>query len=42
MIHMLTDGVLPIMAFIGVIAAFALTCFFTSTCSQYLPKDMGR
>ena len=42
MIHMLTDVVLPIMAFIGVIAAFALTCFFTSTCSQYLPKDMGR
>lgn len=42
MIHMMTDGVLPITAFIGVIAAFALTCFFTSTCSQYLPKDMGR
>lgn len=29
-------------AFIGILAAFAGTCFFISKCSQYLPKDLGR
>lgn len=29
-------------AFVGILAAFAGTCFFISKCSQYLPKDLGR
>ena len=29
-------------AFIGILAAFAGTCFFTGRCSVYLPKDHGR
>lgn len=29
-------------AFIGILAAFAGTCFFISICSRYLPKDLGR
>ena len=33
---------LSLIAFIGILAAFAGTCFFISVCSKYLPKDMGR
>lgn len=33
---------LSLVAFIGILAAFAGTCFFISVCSKYLPKDMGR
>lgn len=42
MINWIAGGVLPITAFIGVIAAFAMTCILTSKLNDYLPKDMGR
>lgn len=29
-------------AFIGILAAFAMTCIFTGRCGVYLPKDHGR
>ena len=29
-------------AFIGIMAAFILTCFMTSKFADYLPKDLGR
>ena len=32
----------PIIAFIGVLAAFGATCLLISRCSAYLPKDQGR
>ncbi len=42
MINLMTGGAVPITAFFGVILAFALTCFLTSSFNQYLPKDIGR
>lgn len=42
MINWIAGGVLPITAFIGVIAAFAMTCILTSKFNDYLPKDIGR
>ncbi len=30
------------LAFIGIMAAFVLTCFMTSKFAEYLPKDLGR
>ena len=42
MINWIAGGILPITAFIGVIAAFAMTCILTSKLNDYLPKDMGR
>lgn len=32
----------PITAFIGILAAFGVTCLMISRCSSYLPKDQGR
>lgn len=32
----------PIVAFVGILAAFAATCILISRCSAYLPKDHGR
>ncbi len=32
----------PIIAFIGILAAFGVTCLMISRCSGYLPKDQGR
>ncbi len=32
----------PIIAFIGIMAAFGITCIMLSRCSGYLPKDHGR
>lgn len=32
----------PLLAFIGILAAFGATCLIISRCSQYLPKDQGR
>ena len=31
-----------IIAFIGILAAFMLTCTLTSVLEKYLPRDMGR
>ena len=42
MIHYLLDGNMPILAALGLLVAFAGTCLFLTTCSQYLPKDAGR
>lgn len=42
MINLMTGGAVPVTAFFGVILAFALTCFLTSSFNQYLPKDIGR
>lgn len=32
----------PLIAFIGILATFGLTCIMISKCSNYLPKDQGR
>lgn len=33
---------LPLISFLGILVAFACTCFFMSKCSGFLPKDQGR
>lgn len=43
MINFLTDNdYLRIISFIGIMAAFFCTCYFTASCSRFLPKDQGR
>ncbi|MBO5055081.1 MAG: phospho-N-acetylmuramoyl-pentapeptide-transferase [Lachnospiraceae bacterium] len=42
MIHYLTGGSTPLIAAIGLLTAFAGTCFFLTKLSAYLPKDAGR
>ncbi|MBU5458838.1 phospho-N-acetylmuramoyl-pentapeptide-transferase [Anaerostipes sp. MSJ-23] len=42
MIYLITGETFPVMAFLGVIVAFALTCTLTSGLNQFLPRDMGR
>ncbi len=42
MIHFLLDGNYPVIAFIGTLFAFALTCLLISKLNIYLPKDIGR
>lgn len=42
MIHYLINGNVPMVAAIGLLAAFAGTCLFLAKFSQYLPKDAGR
>lgn len=42
MISYLIDGNAPILAFVGILFAFALTCLMTTKCSGFLPRDMGR
>ncbi len=42
MIYSLVDGNKPLLAAIGLLAAFAGTCFFLTKLSAYLPKDAGR
>ncbi len=42
MIHYLINGNTPMLAAIGLLAAFAGTCLFLAKFSQYLPKDAGR
>ena len=42
MIHYLVNGSMPMLAALGLLAAFAGTCLFLSKFSQYLPKDAGR
>ena len=41
MINLLLDNG-KIIAFVGILFAFIATCFFTSVCSKWLPKDLGR
>lgn len=42
MIHFFTAQSIEIVAFLGIMTGFILTCFLTSKCAQYLPKDLGR
>ena len=42
MIHYLVNGSMPMLAALGLLAAFAGTFLFLSKFSQYLPKDAGR
>ena len=42
MIYFFTGQPQGYIAFIGVLAAFILTCFATSKFADYLPKDLGR
>ncbi len=42
MIHYLTGGSTPLIAAIGLLTAFAGTCFFLTKLSPCLPKDAGR
>lgn len=42
MIHILFSQNVPIIAFIGILFAFAGTCLITHKCHPLLPKDMGR
>lgn len=42
MIHYLTGVNTPLIAAIGLLTAFAGTCFFLTKLSVYLPKDAGR
>lgn len=42
MIHLLLDGNYPVVAFIGTLFAFALTCILISKLNVFLPKDIGR
>lgn len=39
---MINEGNHALMAALGLLAAFAGTCFFTAKCSRFLPKDAGR
>ncbi len=43
MLNYVTESLnLPLISFLGILAAFACTCFFMSKCSGFLPKDQGR
>lgn len=42
MIHLLGNYEYAVIAFIGIIFAFAATCIAIAKLNQYLPKDMGR
>lgn len=42
MIHYINGQSEGLIAFIGIMAAFVLTCFATSKFADYLPKDLGR
>ena len=42
MIYNLTSARMPVIAFIGIVFAFALICFAIAKFNKYLPKDMGR
>ncbi len=42
MTTMISNGNQALMAALGLLAAFAGTCFFTAKCSRFLPKDAGR
>ena len=42
MIHLLGSYEYAVIAFIGIIFAFAATCIAIAKLNQYLPKDMGR
>jgi len=42
MIAYLTGEMTPVIAFIGILFAFAATCFFITKLSPFLPRDMGR
>lgn len=42
MIRYIIQGNEPILAFAGILFAFACTCLFTSECARFLPKDAGR
>ncbi|WP_277934889.1 phospho-N-acetylmuramoyl-pentapeptide-transferase [Parablautia intestinalis] len=42
MLHYLLKGNYPVIASIGLLAAFAGTCFFTAKCINLLPRDAGR
>ena len=42
MIHYLISNNTPMIAALGLLFAFAGTCFFLTKCSDYLPKDGGR
>lgn len=42
MIYLFTGQPQGYIAFIGILAAFILTCFTTSKFADYLPKDLGR
>lgn len=42
MINYLIDGNAPLLAFVGILFAFALTCLMTTKCIDLLPRDMGR
>ena len=42
MIHYLIKDNIPLIAALGLLAAFGGTCFFTTKLSTYLPKDAGR
>lgn len=40
--YLTTDNYIELVSFIGIMAAFFLTCFFMLKCSSLLPKDAGR
>lgn len=40
--NFITDSGVEVLSFIGIMAAFLLTCLFMSKCNQLLPKDAGR
>ncbi len=42
MIHLLMKENQPVIAAMGLLIAFACTCYFMSTCSGLLPRDAGR
>lgn len=42
MIYFFMQQKLPVIAAVGLLAAFAGTCFFTSKCAHLLPRDEGR
>ncbi len=42
MFHCLLKENQPILTSIGLLMAFAGTCFFTAKCSKFLPRDAGR
>ena len=42
MINMLGKFDMSVIAFVGIIFAFAMTCIAIAKFNQYLPKDMGR
>lgn len=42
MTTMISNGNQALLAALGLLAAFAGTCFFTAKCSRFLPKDAGR